>query len=65
MSTEELKLLNCGAGEDSSESLGLQGNQTSQGKEINLECSLEGLMMKLKLQYFGYLMQKAVSLEKT
>ena len=34
-------------------------------KEINLEYSLEGLMLKLKLQYFGYLMQRAVSLEKT
>ena len=34
-------------------------------KEINPECSLEGLMMKLKLQYFGYLTQTADSLEKT
>ena len=34
-------------------------------KEINLECSLEGLMLKLKLQYFGHLMLKADSLEKT
>ena len=34
-------------------------------KEINPECSLEGLMLKLKLQYFGYLMQGADSLEKT
>ena len=34
-------------------------------KEINLEYSLEGLMLKLKLQYFGYLMQRADSLEKT
>ena len=34
-------------------------------KEINPECSLEGLMMKLKFQYFGYLMQRANSLEKT
>ena len=34
-------------------------------KEINPECSLEGLMLKLKLQYFGYLMQRAASLEKT
>ena len=34
-------------------------------KEINLECSLEGLMLKLKLQYFGQLMRKPVSLEKT
>ena len=34
-------------------------------KEINPEYSLEGLMLKLKLQYFGHLMQRAVSLEKT
>ena len=33
--------------------------------EINLEYSLEGLMLKLKLQYFGHLMQIADSLEKT
>ena len=34
-------------------------------KEINPEHSLEGLMMKLKLQYLGYLMQTAYSLDKT
>ena len=34
-------------------------------KEISLGCSLEGMMMKLKLQYFGHLMQRADSLEKT
>ena len=34
-------------------------------KEINPEYSLEGLVQKLKLQYFGHLMQKANSLEKT
>ena len=34
-------------------------------KEPSPECSLEGLMLKLKLQYFGYLMQRADSLEKT
>ena len=34
-------------------------------KEINLEYSLDGLMLKLKLQYFGHLMQRADSLEKT
>ena len=34
-------------------------------KEISPECSLEGLMLKLKLQYFGQLMGKADSLEKT
>ena len=34
-------------------------------KEISPECSLEGLMLKLKLQYFGHLMRGADSLEKT
>ena len=34
-------------------------------KEINPEYSLEGLMLKLKLQYFGHLMQRAASLKKT
>ena len=34
-------------------------------KEINPGCSLEGLMLKLKLQYFGHLMQRVDSLEKT
>ena len=34
-------------------------------KEISPGCSLEGLMLKLKLQYFGYLMRRADSLEKT
>ena len=34
-------------------------------KEISPECSLEGLMLKLKLQHFGHLMQRTDSLEKT
>ena len=34
-------------------------------KEISPECSLEGLMLKLKLQYYGHLMQRADSFEKT
>ena len=34
-------------------------------KEISPGCSLEGLMLKLKLQYFGHLMQRVESLEKT
>ena len=34
-------------------------------KEISPECSLEGLMLKLQLQYFGHLMRRADSLEKT
>ena len=34
-------------------------------KEISPECSLEGLMLKLKLQYFGHLMRRTDSLKKT
>ena len=46
--------------------LRLQGDQTSQSKkEINPEYSLERLMVKLMLQCFGHLMQRANSLEKT
>ena len=45
------------------ESLGLQGDQ-SVLREVNSEYSLEGLMLKLKLQYFGHLMGRANSLEK-
>ena len=60
-------LLYCGAGENSQESLGLQGDPASQSilKEISPGCSLEGLILKLKLQYFGHLMQRADSFEKT
>ena len=58
--------LDCGVGEDSWESLGLQGDPTSPNlKEINPEYSLEGVMLKLKLQYFGHLMQRVDSLEET
>ena len=57
LSTQELMLLNCGVGEDFKESLGLKGDQTSQIlKEISPEYSLEGQMLKLKLQHFGQLM---------
>ena len=67
LSTEELMFLNCGVGEDSWESLGLQGDPTSPYilKEISTEYSLEGLMLKLKLQYFGHLIRRVDSLEKT
>ena len=58
-------LSNHSAGEDSRESLELQGDQTSQYlKESNPEYSLEGLLLKLKLQYFGHLMRRTDSLEK-
>ena len=57
LSAKELMLLNCGVGEDSRESLwtARKSNQSIL-KEINTEYSLEGLMLKLKLQYFGHLM---------
>ena len=64
LSAEELMLLNCGVGEDSWESLGLQGDPTIL-KEISPGCSLERMMLKLKLQYFGHLMRRVDSLEKT
>ena len=59
--------LNCGVEEDFSESLGLQEDPTRQSilKEISPGYSLEGLMLKLKHQYFGHLMLRADSLEKT
>ena len=43
----------------------MYANYQSTLKEINPEYSLEGLMLKLKLQYFGHLIQRANSLEKT
>ena len=51
LSTKELMYLNCGFGEDSCESLRLQEDQTINPKGNQFECSLEGLMLKLKLQY--------------
>ena len=54
-------LVKCGVGEDSWESLRLQGDP----KGNQSECSLEGLMLKLKLQYFGHLMCRTNSSEKT
>ena len=59
----KLRLLNCGVGEDSWEFLGLQGDPTI--LKISPGCSLEGMMLKLKLQYFGHLMRRVDSLEKT
>ena len=43
----------------------VESSNQSVVKEVNLEYSLEGLMLKLKLQYFGHLMRRADSLEKT
>ena len=53
-------LLNCGVGEG----VARKSNQSIL-KEISPEYSLDGLMLKLKLQYFGHLMQRTDSLEKT
>ena len=58
--------LNCGVREDSWESLGQQGDPTSPIlKEISPKYSLEGLMLKLKFQYFAHLLWRTDSLEKT
>ena len=56
---------NCGAGEDSWDSLGQQEVKPVNPKRNQPWNSLEGLMLKLKLQYFGHLMWRADSLEKT
>ena len=59
-------LLNCSAEEDSLSVLWTaRGSNQSILKEISPEYSLEELMLKLKLQYFGHLMQRTDSLEKT
>ena len=58
-------LLNCGAREDSRESLAARRSNQSILKEINPEYSLEGLMLKLRLQSFGHVVQRVSSLEKT
>ena len=59
-------LLNCGVGEDSLR-VPWTARRSNQSilKEISLECSLEGLMLKLKLQSFDHLMLRANSIEKT
>ena len=58
-------LKTCGVGEDSWEPLGQQEDQTVSPKGNPPEYLLEGLMLKLKLQYFGHFMRRADSLEKT
>ena len=66
LNAAELMVSNCGAGEDSLR-VPWKARRSNQPilKEISLECSLEGLMLKLKLQYFGYPKQRTDSLEKT
>ena len=63
LSAEELMLLNCGVVLRVPWTAS-RPNQSAL-KEISPEYSLEGLLLKLKLQYLGYLMQRANSLEKT
>ena len=60
-------LVNCGAGKDSWESVPWTARRSNKSiqKEISPEYSFEGLILKLKLQYFGHLMQRTDSLEKT
>ena len=65
MSAEELMLLNCGFGEDSQVPWTARRSNQSILKEINPEYSLEGLILKLKLQYFGHLIRRTDSFEKT
>ena len=67
LSAKELMLLNCGVGEDSWLRVLWTARRSNQSilKEISPRCSLEGLMLKLKLQYFSHLMRRADSLEKT
>ena len=65
LSTEELMLLNCGVGEDSRVPWTARRSNQSILKEINPGISLEVMMLKLKLQYFGHLMRRVDSLENT
>ena len=58
-------LLNCGVGEDLRVPWTARRSNQSILKEISPEYSLEELMLKLKLQYFGHLMRRVDSLEKT
>ena len=60
-----MMLLNCGVGEDLRVPWTAGRSNQYILKEISPGCSLKGLMLKLKLQYFGYLMGRADSFEKT
>ena len=67
LSTEEMMLLNCSVGEERLLRVPWTARRSNQYilKEISPGCSLEGLTLKLKLQYFGHLMRRVDSLEKT
>ena len=58
-------LLNCGVEETLACPLDCKECNQSNLKEISPGCSLDGLMLKLKLQHFGHLMRRADSFEKT
>ena len=60
-----MMLLNCGVGDDLRIPWPARRSNQSIVKEISPEYSLEGLMLKLKPQYFGHVMQRTDSLEKT
>ena len=65
LSTKELMLSNCGAREALRVPWTAKRSNQSILKDINPEYSLEGLRLKVKLQYFGHLMGRTDSLEKT
>ena len=65
LSAKVLMLLNCGVGEDSWESWTARRSNQSILKEISPGISMEVMMLKLKLQYFGHLTRRVDSLEKT
>ena len=61
LSAKELMLLNCGVGKDSRVPWTARRSNQSILKEINPAYSLERMMLKLKMQYFDYLMRRADS----
>ena len=61
----KLMLWNCGVGEDSRVPWTERRSNQSVLKEVNPQYSLDGLILKLKLQYFGHLMRRVDSLEKS
>ena len=65
MSVKELMLLNCGVEDSLRVTWTVRRSNQSILKEISREYSLEGLILKLKLQYFGHLMWRTGSFEKT
>ena len=65
LGTKELMLLNCGVREDLRAPWTARRSNQSNLKEISPGCSLEGLMLKLKLQSFGHFTRRVDSLEKT